>query len=159
MSKSTDLSKLSTWKNKGWLDTATAHDVVVNHDSLLESINDTYSNINTKGTHLISLVNILRSENKNNLADMNREKAVELLKETQDALKENKLSNEARIINPVKYEDLVKKYNELLKLFESGDISIKQHILLISLSLIVLQAPIRSEYVDMEIVFSDDKMS
>lgn len=153
--KQNDKIKLRTWINKGWVENE--NDINNMHKDLFKHIDKEYDNIDTKKTHVIALVNILRNLKNDSIADKYSEVAIQLQNESSENKKNNKQLTESRIINPIDYEKISSLYNKLREKFDKGSISDSDHMLLVILALNTLMPPIRSEYTNMPIVTPDSK--
>jgi len=153
--KTNDGIKARTWMNKGWIDDDTEETVVNSHQNLFKYIDGEYQNLDTRKTHLTALVNILRSQDMDDVADKYSKIAVDIHNKTSADKKDNRQMTLSRIRNPVDYNKISELYNKLRKQFDEGTISPYNHVLLTILAVNVLMPPIRSETVDMAIVSPD----
>ena len=146
--------KVSTWEKKlpelvkdnnyKW--------IAKNHKKIYEYITQHYTNKNTLKEHISVLAGNLRALDTLPLVQKNYSKiATELCLELQDESKKQELLPQ-RKENFVFLQDIIKRREQFIQLFEQDKANNKNNLSWVLLSLYTMQPPIRMEYKDMEIV-------
>ena len=146
--------KVSTWEKKlpelvkdnnyKW--------IAKNHKKIYEYITQHYTNKNTLKGHISVLAGILRALDTLPLVQKKYSKiATELCLELQDESKKQELLPQ-RKENFVFLQDIIKRREQFIQLFEQDKANNKNNLSWVLLSLYTMQPPIRMEYKDMEIV-------
>lgn len=147
------LNHIRTWVNKAGIEDANLESfdwIKDNHKQIHEYIEDSYTNLNTKKSHINTLSQILKKLKKTKLYKDYSEEATNLNKKSVE-IQEAQETKPDRIEDFVCFDDIVKRREELKKVFEKNS-SEKNNLKYLMLALYTLQPPIRQEYREMEIV-------
>jgi len=146
--------RLKMFVNKDIIKDTTPEAVFKNHKELHDFIL-TYKNLETRKGYLQTVIDSLKrlkkpTEEQLKLIQKYATEAYELAKLNKEAYKDNKNTVLARVeLSGVDYDKLCSVMDELTTKMEDGEITSKEHLLLVILNMNLRQAPLRSEISNM----------
>lgn len=157
-----NLDRLKTWVSKGWIKNTNPEEVFNNYKTLLKNIRETYEKINTRKSHLSTLVDSLKrfkATDKKNLLPTEiiqeiSSETTELNKKNEEEHKDN-VRKGRRAENPITKERM-NEVRDSLETKQEKKPTLNDEIKLTSVALNTYQPPIRGELSDMQIVDEKD---